>query len=76
MTPFTPDDLRIIAHGHTVWLRILRTREENLIARMCADFRNGKTDHLAAVAELASLRGQVHEIETAVRTLQNVKQKE
>lgn len=68
---FSPDDLRIIALSSTVFIRMLRTREENIVARMVGDFRNGKVDHLASIAELACVRSQLHEITAAVKQLEN-----
>lgn len=69
----TPDELRIIGMSGPSWLRMLRAREERIISRMYGEFRNGKTDHLAAIAELACVRDQVHEIESAMRQLQQEK---
>lgn len=69
MTGLNHDELRIIAMSAPLWLRMLRTREERIIRRMYGDFRNGKTDHLTAIAELACVRDQIFEIEAAVRQL-------
>lgn len=71
---FTPDDLRLIALSHTVFIRMLRAREERICARMYGDFRNGKTEHLASIAELACVRDQIHEITNAVKQLENTKE--
>lgn len=68
---FSPDELRLVSVSHVVFIRMLKEREENIIARMVGDFRNGKTDYVAAVAELACVRGQIHEITSAVKQLEN-----
>lgn len=68
---FSPDELRLVSVSHVVFIRMLKEREENIIARMVGDFRNGKVDYIASVAELACVRGQIHEITTAVKQLEN-----
>lgn len=69
----TPDELRIIGMSGPSWLRMLRAREERIISRMYGEFRNGRTDHLASLAEMACVRDQIHEIETAIKALNKEK---
>lgn len=70
---FTPDELRIIGISGPTWIRMLESREQRLISRIYGEFRNGKTDHLATLAELACVKDQIHEIKTAIN--QNNQQK-
>lgn len=65
-TALTPDEFRTIALAGPVWIRMLRAREERIIQKMYGEFRSGRTDHLASLAELACVRDQVHEIENAI----------
>lgn len=66
MTSLTDEDIRILGFAAPVVLRMLRTREERIISRMYGEFRNGKTDHLSSIAELACIRDQINEINTAL----------
>lgn len=68
---FTPDELRLIGVAGSVMLRMLKSREERIIARMYGEFRNGKTDHLASLAELACVRDQANEITNAMQQNEN-----
>lgn len=70
---FTPDELRMLGQCAPILLMMLKSREERIIARMYGEFRNGKTDHLAALAELACVRDQIHEIKAALGQLKGVK---
>lgn len=69
----TPDELRIIGHSGPMWLRMLKAREERIISKMYGEFRNGKTDQLASLAELACVRDQMFEIENAIKALNKEK---
>ena len=66
MTAFTDDDLRILGFSAPVILKMLRTREERIISKMYGEFRNGKIEHLSAIAELSCVRDLMHEINTAL----------
>lgn len=67
MSTFEPDELRIISISAPVWIKMLRAREVRVLNRIYGEFRNGKTEHTAALAEFASIRDQIHEITTALR---------
>jgi hypothetical protein len=69
----TPDELRIIGMSGPAWIRMLRAREERILARIYGEFRNGKYEHLTALAEFACVREQIGEIESAIRQLQQEK---
>lgn len=64
---FDPDELRIINISAPVFIKMLRTREKRIIDRITGEFRNGRTDFLALVAELVSVRDQMNEITNALR---------
>lgn len=66
---FNEDELRLIAVSGPLWLRMLSTRADRIIAKMHGEFRNGRTDHLASLAELACVRDQQHEITSALKQL-------
>ena len=71
---FAPDELRMIGLAGHIWLRMLRSREENIIARMYGEFRSGKTDFVTSVAELACVRDQITEIKNAISLNENQKE--
>jgi hypothetical protein len=64
------DELRIISLSSGVWMRMLEERSKRILDRIHGEFRNGKTDHLAALAELACVRDQIHEITQALKQLE------
>lgn len=62
----TPEEIRIIGISAPQLLGMLRTREERILGKIYGEFRNGKTDHLASLAEWASVRDQIHEINSVL----------
>lgn len=70
---FSPDDLRIIGITGPTLLRMLKEREEMIVSRIYGEYRAGKTEFLALIAELACVKDQISEIKSAI--LQNEKQK-
>jgi hypothetical protein len=71
----TPDELRIIGMSGPAWISMLREREKRIMDRIYGEFRNGKADHLTAIAEFACVRDQINQIETAIRQLHKENQK-
>ena len=67
MSKFTPDELRVISLSGGIWLKLLREREARILNRIYGEFRNGKTDHTAALAEFCSVRDQIQEITNSLR---------
>lgn len=67
MTSFHPDELRLVVLSAPAILKMLKAREDRVINRMYGEFRAGKTEQLASLAELACLRDMIHEIESAVQ---------
>jgi hypothetical protein len=72
----TNDEIRVLGMCAPVIIRMLKTREERIIARMYGEFRNGKTEHLASLAEIACIRDQIHEINSAIGRLEQEKRSE
>ena len=70
---FTDDELRMLGLCAPTILKMLKNREEKIVTRMYGEFRNGKTDHLSALAEFACVRDQIHEITSALGRLEQVK---
>ena len=70
---FTKDELRLVAVSGPTWITLLRVRAERITNRIHADFRAGKTDHLAGIAELVSTREQIKEIESAIKQNEGAK---
>lgn len=66
MTQFSPDDIRILTVYAPVMLKMLRAREDRIVSRMYGAFRNGTTDHLSSIAELACLKDMINEINAAI----------
>lgn len=71
---FTPDELRLMGVAGPTFIRMLRAREERIVNKMYGEFRNGKTDHLTSLAELACVRDQINEITSALGQLENLKE--
>lgn len=72
---FTPDELRLLGVGGPVWLNMLRSREDRIIQKIYGEFRNGKTEFLPAIAELACVRDQIYEITSALTHNSNQREK-
>lgn len=71
---YSSDELRVIAMSSGVWIRMLEERMKRILDRIHGEFRAGKTDHLAALAEMACVRDQLQEISAAIRQLESVKE--
>lgn len=69
----TNEELRMLGVSSPVLIKMLKTKEERLIAKMYGEFRNGKVDHLTALAELSVIRELIHEINSAFARLENEK---
>jgi transketolase C-terminal domain/subunit len=63
------DELRIIGLSGPHWIRMLREREKRILDKVYGEFRNGRHEHIAALAEFACVRDQIQEIENAIRQL-------
>lgn len=66
----TADELRIIGMSGPAWIRMLRAREERILQKIYGEFRNGKFEHVAALAEFACVRDQINEITNAIKALE------
>ncbi len=69
----TDEDLQIISVYAPTMIRMLKSREDRIIAKIYGEFRNGKTEHLTALAEFACVRDQINEINSALRQYENQK---
>lgn len=56
------DEARILGLAAPQLLKLLAAREKRILDRIHGEFRNGKLDQLSALAEFASVRDQIHEI--------------
>ena len=63
----TETDIRLIGLSAPVLLKLLRAREARLLGGIYGQFRAGKLDQTTALAEWASVRDQIHEIESVLR---------
>lgn len=72
----TNDEIRVLGLCAPVIIRMLKSREERVISRIYGEFRNGKTDHLSSLAELACIRDQIHEINAAIGRMEQEKRSE
>lgn len=70
---FTSDELRLIGVHGNLWIKILKSREERIISKIYGEFKNGKENHLTAIAELASARDQINELISALKQNENQK---
>lgn len=65
----TDDEIRMVSLCAPVLMRMLKAREDRIVLRIYGEFRNGRTDYVAAVAELACVRDQIHEINSVLNQL-------
>lgn len=72
----TNDEIRVLGMCAPVVIRMLKAREERTVTRIYGEFRNGKTDHLASLAEIACIRDLVHEINSAIGRIEQEKRSE
>jgi hypothetical protein len=72
----TNDEIRVLGLCAPIIVRMLKGREEKIISRIYGEFRNGKTDHLSSLAEIACIRDQIHEINAAVGRVEQEKRNE
>jgi hypothetical protein len=71
----TLDELRLIHVSGPAWLRLLRAREERILAKLYGEFKNGNHDQLTTLAEFASVRDQINEINAALKQYENQKER-
>lgn len=67
MATFSPEEVRMLGVGAPALLKMLRSREENLLNRIYGEFRNGRTDFISLLAEWATYRDQINDITRALR---------
>ena len=70
-----PEEIHILGLSAPVLLRMLKAREDRVLSRIYGEFRNGKTDHLIALAEFASIRETINDINAALRTHEKQQEK-
>lgn len=63
---FTPEEIRIIGLAAPQMLKLLEGREQRILNKIYGAWQNGETEHLASLAEWASLRSQMNEIKTVL----------
>lgn len=73
---FADEELRMMGLAGPIWIRMLKRREERTISRIYGEFRGGKSDHLAAIAELACIRDLINDINNAIEQLAQLKGKD
>lgn len=71
---FTEAELRLLGVSAPILLRMLKAREDRIVGKMYGAFRNGTTDHLASIAELACIRDLANELNNAIGQLENLKE--
>jgi hypothetical protein len=69
----TDDELRILTQCAPTMLRLLIAREKRILDKIYGEFRNGQTRFAAMLAEFASVRDQIHEINAALKQNDNNK---
>lgn len=67
MSNLTNDELRILTAYAPVLLKLLRNREGRILAQIYSEFRSGKLELTAKLAEYCSIRDQITEITNAAR---------
>lgn len=67
----TPDEIRIIGLSAPMLLKLLQRREERILNKIYGEWRAGKTEFTAALAEWASVRDQINEINSVLKAHDN-----
>lgn len=68
---FDASEMKIISISAPTWLKMLRTREAKIFDKIYGEFRNGRTDFVALVAEFATIREQINEITKSLKLQDN-----
>lgn len=66
MATFDGDDLKILRISGPIILKGLDARMKMCLDRMYGAFRSGKTEFIADIAEFATIREQINEINNAL----------
>lgn len=63
---FSPDELASLRIGGPAIIKSIQNSMQNVLDRMTGDFRAGKTDFLAHVAEYSALKSQLFNLTSAL----------
>lgn len=64
----TADEKAVLGTLGPTWIECLEQRKERIIQRVFGEYRAGKTDFLASVAELSVTIEQINETKSAIRS--------
>lgn len=70
-----PEEIHILGASAPVILKMLKAREERILSSIFGEYKNGKTEHLTAIAEWACVREQINEIIRALRVHEATEEK-
>lgn len=71
---YSTDDLSLLTVYGPVMLRMLQARESRLLNKLYGDFRNGNHNPITQLAEWASVRDQINEINNGLRQAETTKE--
>lgn len=63
---FQPDELQVLGLSAPIVLKMLKGKEDQILARIYGEFRNGKDEHRIAIAEFACVRSIINDIQSAL----------
>lgn len=67
MASFSADEVRLIEVGAPIFLKMLKDREKRIFDRIYGNFRNNQKDFLTDIAEFATIREQINEINNVIK---------
>lgn len=69
------EEVRLLGMAAPLLLNLLKRREDRLLSKIYGEFTNGKHDQLTNLAEWASVRSQIQEINFALKQHENIEEK-
>ena len=67
MSFYDDTEIRLLGLSAPALMKMLRSKEQRVLGTMYGEFKSGKTDFLARLAEWACVRDQISEIESVLR---------
>lgn len=62
----TAEEIRIVGLAAPQMLKLLTAHEDRILNKIYGAWRNGHTEHVAALAEWACIRSQINEIKSVL----------
>lgn len=67
MSFYDETEIKLLGLSAPALMKMLRSKEQRILGSMYGEFKSGKTDFVARLAEWVCVRDQIHEIESVLR---------